>query len=209
MESVLLIILIFVIALVALFAGFTLYAIYSCAPYVPTLNRLVTNMLDMAEVGGKDTVVDLGSGDGRIVMAAADRGAKAVGYEINPILVLIGKWRLKSKFKNPNFKLSSKSKIQNFLTFGLWTFFDIWHSGFGFKNKDNEYPRIYWKNFWREDLSSATVITIFGFPNMMERLEKKLQKELKPGSRVVSHAFKFPTWKPVKREGGVLLYHVD
>jgi 16S rRNA A1518/A1519 N6-dimethyltransferase RsmA/KsgA/DIM1 with predicted DNA glycosylase/AP lyase activity len=44
-------------------------------------------MLDLAEVGEGDTVYDLGSGDGRVLLAAADRGAKAVGIEIDPALV--------------------------------------------------------------------------------------------------------------------------
>lgn len=181
--SFLLISIFFVISLfIALVAFFTLVAVYSAAPYVPTHAKLVEKMLDMAEVSGEDVVVDLGAGDGRIVAAAALRGARAVGYEINPVLVLVSNvrlWWLKSKFQNPNFK-----------------------------RKQPDYPRIIWGNFWSKDLSSATVITIFGFPNMMGRLEEKLQKELKPGSRVVSHAFRFPNWPPVKREEGLLLYEL-
>lgn len=162
---------------VVVFAIFTLVAIYSNAPYVPTHNHLVEKMLDMADVSSKDRVVDLGAGDGRIVVAAASRGARATGYEINPILVLIANLRIQNaKFKNQN---------------------------------DRSKCKMLWKNFWNQDLSKATVITIFGFPNMMGRLEDKLQKELKPGSRVVSHAFRFPNWQPVKREDGLLLYEVS
>jgi outer membrane protein assembly factor BamB len=57
------------------------------AVYVPTPNDVVTAMLDAATVTKDDTVFDLGSGDGRIVIAAGKLGAKAVGYEIDPLLV--------------------------------------------------------------------------------------------------------------------------
>lgn len=55
--------------------------------WVPTQDTLVQNMLDMAAVTKDDYVVDLGSGDGRTVIAAAKRGAKAHGIEFNPDLV--------------------------------------------------------------------------------------------------------------------------
>ena len=57
-------------------------------PYVPSKNERVANMLALAGIKPTDRVVDLGSGDGRIVFAAAAAGAKeAVGYEIHPVLV--------------------------------------------------------------------------------------------------------------------------
>ena len=55
--------------------------------WVPTPPEVVEKMLDMAKVTPKDFVVDLGSGDGRNVIAAAKRGAKAVGFEYNPDMV--------------------------------------------------------------------------------------------------------------------------
>ncbi len=60
----------------------------SVAPYVPTPWHVVERMLVEADVTEDDIVFDLGSGDGRILMRAAkDRGARGVGYEINPDLV--------------------------------------------------------------------------------------------------------------------------
>jgi SAM-dependent methyltransferase len=57
-------------------------------PFVTTPSDVVAAMLDLGEVTASDTVYDLGSGDGRIVLAAArDRGATAVGIEIDPALV--------------------------------------------------------------------------------------------------------------------------
>jgi ribosomal protein L11 methylase PrmA len=57
------------------------------AIYYPTTDLAVTKMLEMAKVSSKDTLIDLGSGDGRILIAAARLGAKTIGYEINPFLV--------------------------------------------------------------------------------------------------------------------------
>ena len=58
------------------------------AMYMPTPHAVVEKMLDLAGVGPEDTVYDLGSGDGRIVIGAAERGARAVGIEVDPIRVL-------------------------------------------------------------------------------------------------------------------------
>lgn len=58
------------------------------APYLPVRQKDAEAALDLAEVEAGQTVVDLGSGDGRLLIAAAKRGAKAIGYEINPIMYL-------------------------------------------------------------------------------------------------------------------------
>jgi precorrin-6B methylase 2 len=57
------------------------------APWVPTSPELVQKMLDLAHVTPRDFVMDLGSGDGRNVIAAAKRGARALGVEYDPKLV--------------------------------------------------------------------------------------------------------------------------
>jgi SAM-dependent methyltransferase len=59
--------------------------------WVPTPDSLIQGMLDMAKVTANDLVYDLGSGDGRIVIAAAKRGAHAVGIEFNPDMVALSK----------------------------------------------------------------------------------------------------------------------
>src|SRR4029079_12246972 len=59
--------------------------------WVPTPEALVQKMLDMAQVTAKDYVIDLGSGDGRTVIAAAKRGAQALGIEYNPDMVELSK----------------------------------------------------------------------------------------------------------------------
>jgi SAM-dependent methyltransferase len=57
--------------------------------WVPTPPELVEKMLDMAKVGPNDIVMDLGSGDGRNIIAAAKRGATAIGVEFNPEMVAL------------------------------------------------------------------------------------------------------------------------
>ena len=59
--------------------------------WVPTADTLVAKMLDMAKVTPQDYVIDLGSGDGRTVIAAAKRGAGALGIEYNPDMIELSK----------------------------------------------------------------------------------------------------------------------
>src|SRR5258705_13548093 len=59
--------------------------------WVPTPQALVDKMLDMAKVTPQDYVIDLGSGDGRTVITAAKRGARALGIEYNPDMVALSK----------------------------------------------------------------------------------------------------------------------
>src|SRR5687768_14036910 len=64
--------------------------------WVPTPPELVEKMLDMAKVTADDYVMDLGSGDGRNVIAAAKRGARALGVEFNPDMVALSNLNAKT-----------------------------------------------------------------------------------------------------------------
>lgn len=59
--------------------------------WIPTPDHAVHKMLDMAKVTAQDFVIDLGSGDGRNLIAAAQRGARALGVEYNPELVTLSR----------------------------------------------------------------------------------------------------------------------
>ena len=61
--------------------------------WVPTGEKLVETMLDLAQLKPDDNLIDLGSGDGRTVIAAAKRGATALGIEYNPDMVALSKTR--------------------------------------------------------------------------------------------------------------------
>ncbi len=75
-----------VVALVALLAAGSVPA--SDVPYVPTPQNVVDRMLEIAKVGAGDYLIDLGSGDGRIVVTAARKfGARGFGVDLNPVRV--------------------------------------------------------------------------------------------------------------------------
>lgn len=59
------------------------------APYVPTLKKQQQDALKLLQLKPGQTLLELGSGDGRMLRAAAEQGIYAVGYELNPILVLV------------------------------------------------------------------------------------------------------------------------
>ncbi len=129
-------------------------------PYVPTPQVVVDAMLEIAGVGPRDFVVDLGSGDGRIVLTGATRHqASGMGVDIDGELVDLANGRAQN--------LGVAQRVQ-------------------FHRQD----------VLAADLSRATVLTLYLLPGMMERLRPKLLKELKPGTRIVSHDFDFGEWKP-------------
>jgi len=134
------------------------------APDVRTSAAVVTAMLKLAGVTSRDTVYDLGSGDGRIVIAAAKEfGARGVGIEINPE-------RVEEARSN-----AKKAGVEERVKFETADLFDA-------------------------DLRGATVVTLYLLPDLNLRLRPKLLKELKPGARVVSHAFGMGDWPPEKEE---------
>lgn len=116
-----------------------------------------------------ESAVDLGSGDGKILIAFAKAGAIIHGYEINPLLV--------------------------------------WASRFGIKRlRLEKNATVHYESLWKADLGKFDVIIIYGMPYMMNKLEKKLDREAKPGARVISNISKLPHWQPIKQENGVRLY---
>jgi tRNA A58 N-methylase Trm61 len=131
-------------------------------PFVTTPKDVITAMLDLAEVTDKDTVYDLGAGDGRIVIAAArDRRARGVGIEIDPELVEVGNQAIKDA------GLADRVTIRR-------------------------------GDLFKQDISPATVVTLFLMPNLNAQLRPQLEK-LHPGTRVVSHQFSMPGAVPNKK----------
>ena len=64
------------------------------APFLPTLKTRTDDALDLLDLTPGQTLLELGSGDGRLLGAAAKRGIYSIGYELNPLLVLYSKIRL-------------------------------------------------------------------------------------------------------------------
>ncbi len=76
-----------------LFIAFTFVVAFG-APYLPTLRKRVPEALDLIDLKPGQILVELGSGDGRVLAEAARRGITCIGYELNPFLVLYSKVRL-------------------------------------------------------------------------------------------------------------------
>ncbi len=85
-----------IVAIIFLFIqlGFVIFLFYMCvafltgAPFVPSRNPAAASMIRMADIKKGERVLDLGSGNGKLLLLAKKRGAVATGYEINPMLVL-------------------------------------------------------------------------------------------------------------------------
>ena len=142
------------------------------APYYPTPLFVVEKMLEVADVSPRDVVYDLGSGDGRIVIMAAQKfGARAVGIEINPTL-----WQ------------ESSDRITKL----------------GLEGR----ARTLHEDMFKTSIRPATVVTLFLLTGVLEELRPQLERELRPGTRVVAQEFSVPGWEPekvvrVKSEAGV------
>lgn len=87
-------------SIVFVIAGLFAFVVIFGAPYVPTLRRDINDVLDGLDLHAGQLLIDVGSGDGRVLVAAAERGWRAVGYELNPILVLWTKWRIRKYNQN-------------------------------------------------------------------------------------------------------------
>ena len=131
--------------------------------FVPTPSDVVDAMLKLAKVTSSDVVYDLGSGDGRVLIAAAKMyGARGVGIDIDPERVREGSANAQS------------NNVADKVTF----------------RQDD---------LFTADISPATVVMLYLSPTVNSRLAPKLMKDLKPGTRIVSHAFDLGSWKPQQR----------
>ncbi len=145
--------------------------VWGGAPYVPSRTSSVEKMILLGDIQPGEKTADLGSGDGRVVIAMAECGAEAHGFENNPVLVLVAR--------------------RNIRKAGL--------TGKAF---------IHWKNFWNADFANFDVISVYAMPYIMGRLYRKIKKEMRPGSRIVSNAFEFKHETPVKKDKGIYLYQL-
>jgi precorrin-6B methylase 2 len=127
-------------------------------PYVPTPPEVVERMLEMAGVKPDDFVIDLGSGDGRIAIAAAKKGARAFGVDIDPE-------RVQEAEEN-----ARKAGVQDKVSFKR-------------------------QNLFETRISDASVLTMYLLTKVNLDLRPRILEELKPGTRVVSHAFDLGDWK--------------
>jgi SAM-dependent methyltransferase len=131
-------------------------------PYVPTPQITVDEMLRLAEVSDKDFVIDLGSGDGRLVITAARKfGARGLGMDIDESLVLESE---------ENARQAGVAERVKFVQ----------------------------QDFFKADISRATVITMYLLPSVNMQLRPALLA-LRPGTRIVSHDFDLGDWPPDRK----------
>ena len=94
------------------------------APWLPVRKQDIKAAFDLVEVGANDLVIDLGSGDGRLLVACAEKGAHVIGYELNPILCVISRLRLKrfgehASIVRQNLLKADVSKVDIVFIFGM------------------------------------------------------------------------------------------
>lgn len=91
---------IFVYVILILIFFIFAFSVFRGSPYIPSHKADVCRALDeLYKIGKEDTLVDIGSGDGIILREAAKKGASAVGYEINPLLVIVSRFLLRKNNK--------------------------------------------------------------------------------------------------------------
>jgi len=130
------------------------------APFDPTPQEVVERMLMLADVRSSDVIYDLGSGDGRLLIAAAKKyGVRGVGFEIEPGLV---------KLARENARREGVEKL----------------------------VEIRQQDFLSANLSRASVVTLYLSYDGNLAVREQLNRQLKPGARVVSYTFDMGDWPP-------------
>lgn len=128
------------------------------APFITTPPEVVARMLALARTGPDDFVVDLGSGDGRIVIhAATAHGARGLGVDLDPRLVALAT------------ASAARAGVADRVRFEV-------------------------QDALRTEFGGASVVTIYLLPFLLERLQPRLLAGLKPGARIVTHAFALASW---------------
>jgi cyclopropane fatty-acyl-phospholipid synthase-like methyltransferase len=131
------------------------------APYWQSPPQVVERMLELAKVGPGDCLIDLGCGDGRIAIAAAWRGARAIGVDIDA------------------------ERIAEATAAAVAAGVDA-----SFRQED----------LFDAALAEASVVSLYLLGHVNNLLRDKLLAELRPGARVVSHAYSIAGWEPSARE---------
>ena len=132
------------------------------APYYPTPLTIVEKMLELGELKAGEKTFDLGSGDGRIVIMAAQKyKADATGVEMQDDLY--------------------RQSVQKIRTLGL-----------------EKTARIIHGDIFKQDYSSADLLTVYLLPVSNDKVRPLLEKQLKKGARIVAHDFQFTAWKAEK-----------
>lgn len=152
-------VIVFTILLIVFIVMTTVYGFVAGVPYVPTPVYVARAMVDLARLRGTETVVDIGAGNGRVLIEAKRKhpSIDATGIELAPTVWLLG--------------------IVNIFLSGMRI-------------------RFVRGNALVHDMSGADAIFLYLSPSLMATLEDKFDRELRPGTVVISHAFSFPRRQP-------------
>jgi ribosomal protein L11 methylase PrmA len=131
----------------------------SLAPFHATPQDVVDRMLALARVTKADVVIDLGCGDGRIPIRAAQKyGARGIGVDTDPRLIEEARANAR------------RAGVESLVEFRV-------------------------EDALKTDVSKASVVTLYLLPSSNLKLRPILERQLKPGARIVSHAFSMgPDW---------------
>ena len=144
------------------------------APWIPASLRTADKMLRMAEARPGQTVIDLGAGDGRLVILAA-RKYKAIarGVEIDPLRALAA---------NLGIRMLGLRRM----------------------------AQVQWGNLHRFNLADADVVALNLMQGTNQKVKDRLERNLRPGARVVSHRYSISGWTPVALDDrrGIFVYEI-
>ena len=133
-------------------------------PFVPSNDRVIRTMLELAGAGPRDVLYDLGSGDGRVVIAAARQyRTRGIGIELDPL-------RIADAMEQAG------------------------HAGVEYLVDFVE------ENIFTADVSPASIVTLYLMDSINLQLRPRLLRELRPGTRIVSHAFDMGDWIADERQ---------
>ncbi len=134
------------------------------APYYPTPETIVEKMLQLGGLKAGEKMFDLGSGDGRIVIMAAQKfHAHATGVEMDKDLY--------------------RQSVEKIRKLGL-----------------EKSAHVINGDIFQQNYSSADLITVYLLPTSNDKVQPILEKQLRKGTRVVSHDFEFKQWQAEKVE---------
>ena len=142
-------------------------------PPVPTKPERIRRALKLANLQPDELLYDLGAGDGRVLLIAAQEfGARAVGIEVGPVQCAL-----------------------------IWL--RILASGL------NDRVNVRWGNFYKANLHEADVVFVYATSQEVVKLAPHIEKQLRPGARLVSISADFPEWEPSVFDDRDLIFIYD
>lgn len=165
-----------IVALLVVCFGFVLLR---GAPYLPTLDKQMHTALDLAGLEPGQTLLELGCGDGKVLIAAAERGWNVVGYELNPLLALL-----------------------------CWARTRRYHTAMDGKGTVRVVCGDFWTKKWPPTDAIFVFLLDPFMPKLDTRIVQETRTNSKK-IMLISFAFKVPGRKPMTEKDGLFLYEYE